>query len=89
MKIVVAEEFANLKCFISQLPRMMDNLNGTLIYDGRNRVSSFHYEGLNLMVKRFKRVNFVQQIVYTFFRKTKAERAYLFAEELKAFRQCF
>ena len=34
-----------------------------------------------MMVKCFKRVNIIQQIVYTFFRKSKAERAFLFAGE--------
>ena len=60
---------------------MMEEGRGDVVYEGRNRVVRFHHEGLSLMVKRFKRVNLVQQVVYTFFRPTKAERAYLFAKE--------
>jgi len=45
---------------------------GEVVYDSRNRVVRFIIGGQPMMVKRFKRVNAVQQVVYTFFRKTKA-----------------
>ena len=81
MKIVVDGKYQYLAPFIAQLPHLLDEGRGELVYDGRNQVARFHEQGLVMMVKRFKRVNFIQQIVYSFFRKTKAERAYLFAEE--------
>lgn len=81
MKIVVDEKFQHLTDEIGRLPQMMDEGKGEVVYDSRNRVARFTVDGLSLMVKRFKRVNAVQQVVYTFFRKTKAERAFLFANE--------
>lgn len=81
MRIDVASAYQDIAAFIRQLPKMMEEGQGELVYDGRNRVVRFHHNGVSLMVKRFKRVNIIQQMVYTFFRKTKAERAYLYAQE--------
>ena len=76
MKIVVDGKYQYLAPFIARLPHLLDEGRGELVYDGRNQVARFREQGLVMMVKRFKRVNFIQQIVYSFFRKTKAERAY-------------
>ena len=83
MKIVIDSEWNQLADFIGMLPDMIRRGEGETVYDERNRVVRFSHDGQVLMVKRFKRVNFIQQIVYTFFRKTKAERAFLFAEEFR------
>ena len=74
MKIVVDEKYQHLTDEIGRLPQRMDGGEGEVVYDSRNRVVRFAVDGMSLMVKRFKRVNAVQQVVYTFFRKTKAER---------------
>ena len=81
MKIVVDEQYQHLTDEIGRLPQRMDDGEGEVVYDSRNRVVRFVIDGQPMMVKRFKRVNAVQQVVYTFFRKTKAERAFLFAKE--------
>ena len=81
MKIVIAPQFQKHDVFIRQIPRLIDEGEGTIVYDGRNRVVRLEHEGETMMVKCFKRVNIIQQIVYTFFRKSKAERAFLFAGE--------
>lgn len=83
MKIVVDPAFARLAPFIGQLPAMLARGEGEVVYEGRNRVARFRHDGLALMVKRFKRVNVVQQVAYTFFRPSKAERAYRFAETFR------
>ena len=81
MKIVVDKKYRFLGDVIASLPCLMDEGQGETVYDSRNRVVHFSHNGLSLMVKRFKRVNAIQKVVYSFFRKTKAERAFLFAEE--------
>ena len=81
MKIVIAPQFQKHVVFIRQIPRLIDEGEGTIVYDGRNRVVRLEHEGETMMVKCFKRVNIIQQIVYTFFRKSKAKRAFLFAGE--------
>ena len=81
MKVVVDKSFQHLSDEISRLPQRLKDGEGEVVYDSRNRVVRFIIDGQPMMVKRFKRVNAVQQVVYTFFRKTKAERAFLFAQE--------
>lgn len=81
MKVVIDQQFQKYENFIRQIPRLIEDGVGTTVYDGRNKVVRLEYEGETMMVKCFKRVNIIQQIVYTFFRKSKAERAFLFAGE--------
>ena len=83
MKTVIANGYARHADFISTLPEAFATGQGELVYDGRNQVRRFTDQGITLMVKRYKRVNVVQRVVYTLFRKTKACRAYLFAQEFR------
>lgn len=83
MKTVIANGYARHADFISTLPEAFATGQGELVYDGRNQVRRFTDQGVTLMVKRYKRVNVVQRVVYTLFRKTKACRAYLFAQEFR------
>ena len=81
MKIVVAHPYQQYADFISQMPKLMRQGACELIYDKRNQIARFHHDGQIFIVKRFKRVNLIQQVVYTFSRSTKCERAYRFADE--------
>lgn len=81
MKFVIDPLFQKHETFIRKIPRLIDKGMGTIVYDGRNKVVRLEHEGETMMVKCFKQVNIVQQIAYTFFRKSKAERAFLFAGE--------
>ncbi len=83
MKIVVDSIFQHLTDSIALFPQRIANGQGDVVYDSRNRVVRFTLDGHTMMVKRFKRVNIIQQIVYSFFRRTKAERAFLFAKEFQ------
>lgn len=81
MKVIVDPQFQKYQDFIRQLPCLINQGVGTTVYDGRNKVVRIEHEGETMMVKCFKKVNFIQQIAYSFFRKSKAERAFLFAGE--------
>lgn len=83
MKIVIDPHYQDHADFIGSIPRLLDNGEAEMVYDKRNQVARVRHQGVTMMVKRFKRVNVVQRVVYTFFRRTKAERAYLFAEEYR------
>ena len=80
MRIVVHPTYQQHADFIAQIPSLIQEGKGDIVYDKRNMVARMLDGGATFMVKRFKRVNIIQQIVYTFFRKTKAERAFLFAQ---------
>lgn len=81
MRVIVSKDFSELSAFITQIPRLMEDGGGEMVYEGRNRVVRFRQAGRSLIVKRYKKPLLVQRFAYTFFRKSKAERAFLFAEE--------
>ncbi len=85
MKIHVNSKYNSLRRFVQEIPQRLEAGEGIVMHDGRNLVRRFDLseEGLQLVVKRYKPVNFVQQIAYTFFCKTKAEKAFLFAKLLR------
>ena len=49
----------------------------------RNKIKIFESGGKRLNVKSFKVPNAVNQVAYRFFRKSKAERSFLYAHELR------
>ena len=48
----------------------------------RNIVEKFSMQGKEYVIKQYKRPNLCNRIAYTYFRKSKAERAYKYAEQL-------
>ncbi len=81
MKTVIAEQYIKYTKFINSIPLLFNTDNGEVLKDKRNKVRRLHHDGLTFIAKRYKRVNFIQSIIYTHFRRTKAERAFLFADE--------
>lgn len=85
MKIEISPDYQYMAKELFDIPRMFDEEQGEIVYSGRNFVRRFIIQGTPVVAKRFKRVNFFQQIAYTFFRSTKAERAFRYAG---IFRKC-
>ena len=56
--------------------------NGTVIYKGRNTVKQIETDKENWNVKIFTRPHFINKIVYRFFRKSKAQRSFEYAQYL-------
>ena len=83
MKIEIADAYLPYKAFIETIPQRMVRGEGDVLYQERNEVRRMEHDGQVFIVKRFKRVNIVQQVVYTFFRPTKAARAFRFAAEFR------
>ena len=52
---------------IGDIPRWFFWGNGDSVYEGRNTLRIFYLDEHPVMVKRFKRANFFQQIAYSFF----------------------
>jgi len=82
MNITVNPSYQSLENFIRTLPEVFQH-QGVMLHDKRNVVKLYEIEGLKLVVKRYKVPLFFQRIDYTFFRPSKAKRAYLFALRLK------
>lgn len=80
-KVIVSPRRPEIDAFVRSLPERFEH-EGTMLYDGRNKVKLFECNGLQLVVKRYKRPHFIQRVVYRWFRPSKAERAYRFAFRL-------
>lgn len=81
MKIVLNPQYDYLKAFINELPTFFSN-KGDVIYSGRNTIKIYNTEGVAVSVKSFKCPILVNQVVYSFFRKSKAERSYEYGTKL-------
>jgi tRNA A-37 threonylcarbamoyl transferase component Bud32 len=68
-------EYESLCHFVECLPENFDGV-GRLIFNGRNKIRRATVEGRDIVIKRFRKMDFFKQIVYTFFRKDKAYRSY-------------
>lgn len=81
MKIIVHPKYQFATNFISCIPNEFEN-NKDLIYSGRNTVKRFRSNYGTWIVKKYRKPNIIQQLAYTFWRKSKAERAFIFANKL-------
>ena len=66
-----------LNCLIDDF-----NSRGSLIKHSRNTIKKIKIDNLILNIKRFKRPNFFNKIIYTFFRLSKAQRSFNYARRL-------
>lgn len=62
------------------------NDKGIILSDGkRNKIKIFQIENLSLNIKSFKKPNLLNQIVYRYLRKSKAERSFEYATLLEKY----
>ena len=82
MNVTVNPAYQSLEGFIKTLPDVFES-SGVMIHNKRNVVKMYEVGGMRLIVKRYKVPLSFQRVDYTFFRPSKAKRAYLFALRLK------
>lgn len=81
--IVVAEEFKAHREALIQAALNFDQLHAPLIGTGdRNVIKRIEIDGIAMAVKSFKRPNWINRLVYRYWRKSKAHRSYLYANRL-------
>jgi len=81
MKIVINPTYSILNSFVTSIPTLFDQ-EGELVYAGRNQLKRYSVEGYDIIVKRYKVPHLINRIAYTFFRPSKAKRAYEYALKL-------
>lgn len=81
MKLVVHPNFQELEPLLLQLPNLFEQ--GTVLYKSRNELRIVEVPGYTLNVKRYRVPILLNRIAYTFFRNSKAHRAYDFALKLQ------
>lgn len=81
MKLIINPEFNSYSSFIESIPSIFDR-EGETIYKARNEIKIFSINGVIFNVKSYKVPILINRIAYTFFRATKAKRAYEYALRL-------
>ncbi len=82
MKIVINPKYSSLSSFIENIPTIFLN-EGVTIYKARNELKCFTTD-YNIVVKKYKKPHLFNRIAYSFFRPSKAKRAYEYALKLLA-----
>lgn len=82
-RITINNSYGRMSRFVNELPRRFD-AEGTLVFKGRNTIKLYEVCGETLTVKKYKDYNFLQRVAYTFFKPSKAVRAYRYASLLNA-----
>lgn len=78
--IKVHEKYTHLTPFLKSLPELFKKGEGKVIYKGRNELREFHVQGIDIVVKSFRKPNMANRIIYGTFRSSKAQRSYEHAE---------
>lgn len=82
MKITLNSPAPSLRTFVEGLPEHFGH-DGEALHDGRNTIRAFDTRDGRYVVKKYRRPGLFNRIVYTFFRKSKACRAYEHALRLR------
>lgn len=81
VSFAVKDEFAELQEFTSSLPERFDRI-GEIIQDNRNVIKKVTTNHGIYVVKNFKGMYFLNRLVYSLFRKSKAERSFIYSSIL-------
>jgi len=85
MKAVFSDSYKNQQSKVEELISNFSNNQGKLFGNGdRNTIKIFQLDHKQINIKSFKEPNFINRIAYKFFRKSKAERSFNYAEHLIA-----
>ena len=82
MKVVIHKDFLSLREELDRHILNYDSLGKPFGNQARNSLKLFEIQGFILNVKSFKIPNFFNRISYRFFRKSKAQRSYEYANKL-------
>lgn len=74
LRLTVNPKYEPLRKEIETLPARF--ADGELIYNGRNQIRRFDIGGQTFIVKRFKRLDPLKRVIYTWLRADKALRSY-------------
>ena len=81
MKTQYAIRGMNAHDLITNIKQHFNNCDNVL-YKGRNEIKLLEFDNQKYVVKRFKSPNFINKIIYTFFRDSKAKRSFEYSEKI-------
>lgn len=84
MRVIVNPKYTNLTEEIENLPSSFEE-RGDIVYKDRNVLKRINLGGVDAVVKRFKKPHFINRIVYSFIRRSKAERSYIYSMKIQEY----
>lgn len=84
MKIQISDKYKTYQAEVSKLIEAFDSSGQSITPGVRNQIKIFSLAGKNVNIKSFKVPNLINQVAYKFFRKSKAERSFEYAQYLIA-----
>lgn len=82
MKITINPKYETQRTLIEKMPETFEE-EGCQIYNGRNAIKTFDTDKGVIAVKRYRKLGIIKGFIYTFLRKSKAERSFHNSEELR------
>ena len=82
IKYTLNENFQEFKVFLLNIKGFFKK-NTNTIHKARNELKVIEFDNINTVVKAFKIPNFVNQIVYAYFRSSKAKKSFVNAVKLR------
>ncbi len=81
-RVFIAEPYKSIKYFVDNIDQNFES--GThWIKDCRNKIKLFNVQNHQICVKSFYQITAFNRLIYSFFRKSKAERSFLYAQRLQ------
>ncbi len=75
VKFELNNDYKNIKEFLINIKEFFKE-NSNTIHKARNELKVIEYKGIKTVVKAFKIPNFINQIVYAYFRDSKAKKSF-------------
>jgi Lipopolysaccharide kinase (Kdo/WaaP) family len=86
MKLILHTDFQKSETSISNCLQNFTTSGNDFVIGKRNSIKLFKLnDAITLNIKSFKKPNFINKIVYNFFRKSKAKRSFEYANKLQEF----
>ena len=83
-KLVVNDSFKHFKSFLENIKEHFA-ISKNSIHKARNEIKVINQNDVDLVVKSFKIPSFLNRVIYTFFRSSKAKKSYDYAIKIAAF----
>ncbi|MEA2019082.1 MAG: lipopolysaccharide kinase InaA family protein [Campylobacterota bacterium] len=80
-EVFIESEFDSIKYEIENIEKKFQT-NDNLIHNARNQLKIIDFDGIDTVVKSFKIPNFINKIIYTFFKPSKAKKSFINSKKL-------
>ncbi|WP_430812052.1 MULTISPECIES: lipopolysaccharide kinase InaA family protein [unclassified Carboxylicivirga] len=80
-KIVIAKAYSHLRSYIENIHTCFEQ-DGELIWDERNKIKRIKIQDTDLCVKAYGKPTLFNRVMYSYIRKSKAQRSYNYARRM-------